>query len=408
MKKIVLITSQFPCQGGEQFLETEIKYYCESKSVSYTILPLSKNAFVRKIPEHIDANNAFICQSWKRMKFYFFFKSLFRTVLYKELYKEKINLRKLKILFSSITFYQYYYEVMRSFLRKSDKSIDIIFYTYWNNEVTYALESLKNEFDFKLISRIHGIDLYKERRSLGYMPLKKQFNKNIDALYVVTRKAIEYLIDNYNVDKSIIKCGYLGVNDFHIKTLPTDSSKFHMVTCSALKEVKRIDKIIDVLYILSKKFKNIKFIWTHIGEGELYDNLKIKARKKLGEKQNVDFDFLGGLDNVKVYDFYKKNKIDVFVNVSESEGVPVSIMEAMSCSIPIVAPNVGGISDMIVNNESGFLLSNVCTIDEVCNSLENISFFKNTKTRMNSHYIFLEKYNAKKNYTRFIQNINII
>lgn len=57
---------------------------------------------------------------------------------------------------------------------------------------------------------------------------------------------------------------------------------------------------------------------------------------------NVAYNFVEYLNNEEVYTFYRNNRVDVFLNVSESEGVPVSIMEAMSCHIPTIAPDVGG------------------------------------------------------------------
>ena len=49
------------------------------------------------------------------------------------------------------------------------------------------------------------------------------------------------------------------------------------------------------------------------------------------------------------------NDFDLFVNMSLSEGIPVSIMEAISFGIPIIATNVGGNAE-IVNDETGVLI----------------------------------------------------
>jgi len=91
--------------------------------------------------------------------------------------------------------------------------------------------------------------------------------------------------------------------------------------------------------------------------------------------------------------------------VSESEGVPVSIMEAMSCHIPIVSPNVGGISDMVIDGVNGFLLTNKCEVDEIVNALKSIKFYKNNAVRDKSYEFFLEKYHATTNYKLFLNKI---
>jgi glycosyltransferase involved in cell wall biosynthesis len=56
-----------------------------------------------------------------------------------------------------------------------------------------------------------------------------------------------------------------------------------------------------------------------------------------------------------VRDFYLTQPVDVFVNASTTEGVPVSIMEAMSFGVPVVATDVGGTGEL-VNSRNGALL----------------------------------------------------
>ncbi|WP_243669706.1 glycosyltransferase [Methanoculleus chikugoensis] len=70
---------------------------------------------------------------------------------------------------------------------------------------------------------------------------------------------------------------------------------------------------------------------------------------------NVSHRFTGYLDNAAVLEHYRQSPIDVFINVSESEGIPVSIMEAESCGIPVIATAVGGIPE-IVSDATGILL----------------------------------------------------
>ena len=70
----------------------------------------------------------------------------------------------------------------------------------------------------------------------------------------------------------------------------------------------------------------------------------------------MDIRFTGPISNNKVFELYRTTPIDLFINVSKSEGIPVSIMEALSVSIPVLATNCGGIEE-IVNNEVGYIIS---------------------------------------------------
>ena len=106
-----------------------------------------------------------------------------------------------------------------------------------------------------------------------------------------------------------------------------------------------------------------------------------------------------------MFDFYKKNQIDVFVNVSDAEGVPVSIMEALSCHIPVVATDVGGVSDMVIHGENGLLLPYKVSIEEIANALFQIELFKSEIIRDNAYELFVKRYNAVNNYPQFIREL---
>lgn len=51
------------------------------------------------------------------------------------------------------------------------------------------------------------------------------------------------------------------------------------------------------------------------------------------------------------------NKVDAYILPSYHEGLPISILEAMSYSLPIISTNVGGIPEILKNGENGFIMS---------------------------------------------------
>ncbi len=94
------------------------------------------------------------------------------------------------------------------------------------------------------------------------------------------------------------------------------------------------------------------------------------------------------------------------MNVSESEGVPVSIMEAQSFGIPVIATNVGGTPE-IVNEENGHLLTANPTANEIASSFYDVAFNKEKwkNKRKLSHKNWEENFNAEKNYRAFADEI---
>ena len=405
MKNIILVTSSFPYGGEEQFLEAEMHYY---KDVQLTIIPLHGNKENRTIDSSIKVDNFFIENSDNRKikTIIRIMQSFFFIVFYKELLTNNmLNRDKIRTFFRSITKYITFRKNFDIYFRNRGDMKNSVVYTYWNDEATYALQSLKEKYGYKLVSRIHRFDIYKEWQLSNYMPLKSQFVTDIDKIYTLTSSATNYLHDTYGFDMKLLELSRLGVEDYGIKTLANEVHTLHVTSCSYLISVKKVDKIIDALVIISKKTPHVNYIWTHIGSGELYDMLVQLAHDKLDKLVNVEFEFKGYFQNRAIYDFYKNNKIDLFMNVSESEGVPVSIMEAMSCRIPIVAPDVGGISDMLISNVNGVLLSSEAKVIEIAQALEKIEMFKSDKIRDNSYEIYQDKYSAKKNYTLFLAKI---
>lgn len=167
---------------------------------------------------------------------------------------------------------------------------------------------------------------------------------------------------------------------------------FRIVSCSAFQAYKRVDLIID---ILSKLKENVE--WVHFGDGELKEEI---LRAVVNLPPNIKFTWMGFKDNDFIMQYYKNNFVDLFVNVSSTEGIPVSIMEAISFGIPAVATNVGGVSE-IVNSQTGFLIEKFFDSFEVANIISsylNSSIEIKNKIRMKAKLFWEENYNAKINH----------
>ena len=114
------------------------------------------------------------------------------------------------------------------------------------------------------------------------------------------------------------------------------------------------------------------------------------------------------LPNASVKDFYSKNYVDLFINVSESEGVPVSIMEAMSAGVPCLATDVDGVSEIVRDGINGFLLPLSDDSKVISNALKRFyELTPNEKValRKGAFKTWEQDYNADKNYESFIRSI---
>lgn len=112
---------------------------------------------------------------------------------------------------------------------------------------------------------------------------------------------------------------------------------------------KTIYGLIGIFNEVQKKNQNVRLYL--IGNGELRQEIEQEVRNlKLSQK----VEFLGNIDEC----FDILNQADMFVMPSKWEGMPITIIEAMGTGLPIVASNVGGISNMIENGLDGYVVDN--------------------------------------------------
>jgi len=120
------------------------------------------------------------------------------------------------------------------------------------------------------------------------------------------------------------------------------------VLCIAnFSRVKRIDIFLEVMALLRENWPSISAVLLGGGwQGFIY---KRKA-KKMKLTNNVNFE--GKVNNVASY----LDRSRVFVMTSQAEGLPMSMLEAMSAGVPCVVPKVGDIPDIALDGQNAFVV----------------------------------------------------
>lgn len=414
MKILVLLDSMFPYGAGETFLETELKFYDDFDKIiicpmlTETLTPnmrLKNKKVVILRPKGNFVDGKFL------VLFINMLKCLNKIITWKEILKllnsKRLSLSTFRHLLSFISKGDFFYEYLSKELPLHIDSNDTVYlYSYWVYYQAYVACRLKKYFSYQanvniksIATRAHGFDLYEYRNSNDYIPLREYLFENIDKIVAISKDGSEYLKKRYGKYQSKITFSRLGTLDYGYKNYLRDNDKMKIVSCSALVPVKRIDKIINSLSLIS----DINIEWVHFGAGKELDNLRTLASMVLPD--NISFSFVGNISNKKLMEFYENNDVDLFVNASESEGIPVSIMEAISFGIPILATNVGGVSEIVKNNYNGFLLNKKFSEDEFAKSIRYVRKMDDNNyfiMRKNCRTIWDEKYNARKNYKNFI------
>lgn len=405
---LIMLTNTYPFNGGEYFIENEIdivsRYF---DKILIFALDADKNApLTRSIPSNV---SAVITGKYSRKRertgdligavlgMSFFGKKDGETDIGKKLFREYFRKRSER----------QFKQVLENISTEEFKEYDeVMIYSYWLFVPASVAVKLKEHLIKmgvkvkKAVSRAHGYDLYEERNYLKYLPEREYLLKNLDAVFTCSRDGERYLKEKYPPFAEKIYYSPLGTKD-HGAVSHNKTDCFTIVTCSSLNPVKRVWRVADALSLYMGE-KEIK--WIHIGgSGKKLQKLKNYTENKLSGK-NAAFEFKGQMTNDKVNDFYLSNPPDLFLNVSESEGVPVSIMEAASFGIPVLAADCGGTGEVVENSVTGKLIPKDFSNSELISEIKNFMFLnENDIKRMSEagRSMWAEKYNAEKNYSDF-------
>lgn len=418
-KNLVLITESYPFSAvAESFLDLEIPYLSKAFD-SVEILPRYYPAEIerveRKLPTNVSVDTSLFDQKPQR-KILKIINCAFEAGRSKHLYSEIFRKPNVLQNISSIKrVVNYLYEALRvqkwALRYIEQNSVDLtrtVFYTYWMSSATMGIGLAKSRYSkIKLVSRAHRGDLYEERHFPPYLPFRLSTLTSLDRLYLISEHGKTYITEKYPFFKPKCMLSRLGVRATGFLSEVSSDGIFRVVSCSYVVPVKRIQLIILGLKELGLYRPDLEIEWVHIGYGPLLDKMKKCAISQL--PKNVTSNFSGFFPNSKVLSYYKHNPIDVFINVSASEGIPVSIMEAQSCGIPVIATAVGGTPE-IVSEKVGFLISENPSPKEVAGAL---GFFVGhsdiaKQLRTNSITNWNSRYNASKNFTDFAKSLNTV
>lgn len=406
LKDLVLLTDSYP-HIDEVYLEDELKITSNNYNRIFIFSGL--------LPNHNSINcmmpiNATLISYKKQSGCFNLFKTLFQIGLLpivKEIFYiiTSISYKEwflaLKIMYASIIKATSIIKDIEALISTySLENKNTVYYSYWHDHKALALSILKSKKKIKAISRSHGWDNFKERHYPKYLPMKKFIIQNLNKTYPISiagkDEFLKYKIDSFKVDVS--RLGKLNSRPI-IDKKTTD--KIVIVSCSNLISLKRVNLIIEVISRLN--IQNVK--WVHFGDGPLKNELEKRAVQSLNK---LSFEFKGIVPNNQILDYYSENFIDLFINLSEYEGIPVTIMEALSAGIPVVATNVGGTGEA-VNKENGFLIDKDFDIGLVSSLIEqylSLPIEQQKLFRNNAHQYWCENFDASLNYSIFANKIS--
>ncbi|PTP92711.1 glycosyltransferase [Vibrio splendidus] len=399
MKNIFIYTMGFPYGNQETFLEEELEHLCDKYQKVY-IVPLKKrNGILRDysskescvVLEPIFEDTLNVINVANLFKILAAFMSVFPFRLKKSIF---VN----SLIYASVIV-----NAPKSFSIENIKKFHNIYdvhYFYWGYGLAYLStwlrKSLASPF---IVCRFHGFDLYENRHD-NWLPCRKQLISDSDQLHFISLEGKSYFNKRYPESKSKSFLSYLGVKENKLISREIDND-IVIYSCSNVIPLKRVELIFQTVVALADARPALIFYWHHFGDGECFDNLKRKINLS-SIPRNLNCKLHGRVTKSCFLSFYSKPKKSIFINLSTTEGLPVSIMEAIAFNIPVVATNVGGVSEVLLPSAGKLVDVDAdvsVRLDAIINVLDNYNKF-------NPYKVWLDYFNSNDNYVNFSNTLN--
>jgi colanic acid/amylovoran biosynthesis glycosyltransferase len=367
--KLYYFTASYPFGLGELWkaneLEILVKHFDE-----IVVIPYSHDGNFdspKELPEGVKLlgplfrEASFSFKRWKGIKKILL--SRFRQSFLKEFFTKRVyqsRSRFISWLTASLHVLRLMdHPVIKQIIGSLDKNT--ILYFFWGKGAGEFLPFIDTGRCFKTFVRMHRYDLF-ETVNNNYIPYRRPLLESIDVIAPSSeagRAHLQELYPDFNYKIKLFRLGTIG-NGKQSKS-STDGI-FRVVSCSYLSIVKRVGLMVESLQYIS-----FPILWRHVGDGNERREMDDLIRKyKLEDKFIIE----GFIDTRELLDFYTSNSFDLFVNVSASEGVPMSIMESLSVSIPVMATGVGGNGEL-VDDSVGKILAPNPTARELASALSD-------------------------------------
>lgn len=373
---LIFVSRDFPYGFREPYVEDEVVEFSQHYHKVFLMVPYFGNERrkerTRKLPDNVvviqfPTRRGFI----SRLSDLLF---LFTKLFWSELsYQKKehhlvINRQRFTDILGHLGSAFYFKKILTKFLKSNHIPFKkTTFYSYHLSEFTLAMLWIKRRHRVAgVYSRFVLLDDELHSKFSVFQPFRRYILQKINAVFSISNLGRNYLFDQVGSGaKPNILVHRLGVRKVEPLRVSRESGVLKILTVSFLDKYKRIGLLVEALEMA----EHLEIEWHHIGDGNDQQNMKQFAFNHLFNKPNVKFRFTADSNTEQVYDIIQQDKPHVFLSISQHEDIPVSIYEAFSFGIPVIAANVGGISEVLKNGSNGLLLSANPTATEIVEAL---------------------------------------
>ncbi len=240
-----------------------------------------------------------------------------------------------------------------------------------------------------MVTTLHGTDITLVGSHPFYKPAVTFSINNSDAVTSVSQSLKDDTLRLFNIKKEIeVVPNFIDTKKYENlysnceRELIASNNEKIITHISNIRKVKRVDDVIEIFDRIQKELPAKLVI---VGDGPEKESLENLCKKKGIDEKVL---FVGNSHEVdKILCFS-----DLFILPSEHESFGLVALEAMVCGVPVISSNAGGLPEVNIHGESGYL-SNVGNVDEMAKNALKILVNSDT------HQLFKRK--AKENTQRF-------
>ncbi|WP_421285756.1 glycosyltransferase family 4 protein [Aeromonas veronii] len=249
----------------------------------------------------------------------------------------------------------------------------------------------------KKIFIAHGWSHIRASKFIGkilYGFIEKFLSLFCNKVICISKHDFVFANDKLFISKKKTSLLYSGVREPVASNECSDADFYNILTVTRFQHPKDFDTLLNAMNIVNKVHSN--WVITVLGDGEEFEYYQYKTIE-LGLSDKFKFlGFQGELDK-----FYKNS--DLVILISKSEGLPLSLIEAMSYRKPILASNVGGVSELIDDGVTGYLVppSDYLTLSQTLFKIFSTTKDELTVLGQNSY----EKYKREFSFDEMIKSL---
>lgn len=400
---LLYITHGFPYHSHSPFSKEEFPFLLKDDR-EITLLPRVGEAVARTpLPAETLVSNDLLVSRWIKLAHAFSPETVWL------LQNELASCRRMGTPFAIKNFFraagialQTKHAVLRLLTHSDAAEKPVVLYSYWFSEAVAGLGLIKNVFPHcRIIARGHGSDLYPWQHANGYMPFRHLRKQWVDTVLPCSSFGAELLLaDGYAPEQ--IRIARLGVSPSEGLAAASPPGQLVLASVSSLQPMKRIPLLIDSLESLAHSGQELTISWHHLGGGEGFEAFRKEIATRLTPIANLTYTLHGQTPSEAVREFFVSRPLDGLINVSSSEGIPVSMMEAMSAGVPVLGTNVGGTNE-IITPDTGVLLTEDFSPQEFIVGAKRLMEWKNPERRRQVAAFQKRHYDQKSNYLEFAE-----